>query len=107
MTKLSSRRASKKSKKSSSISPKKSLNPKKMKNKTFETKSKRSSDVSSEKTWTDKRKPTIVSLNAEGNFKSHVSQARSEPMLVMRVDPGPLSISAITMTLKRTNVLRK
>ena len=101
MTKLSSRRASKKSKKSSNTSPKKSLNLKKMKNKTFETKSKRSSDVSSEKTWTDKRKPTIVSLNAEGNFKSLVSQARSEPMPVTKVNPGLLSTSAITMTKKR------
>jgi len=48
-----------------------------------------------------------VSLKEEGNYKSLVNQVRLEPMLVMRVDPGLLSISVITMILKRTNVLRK
>ena len=107
MTKLSSRKVSKKLRKNWNTCPKKSLNQKKMKNKTLEMKNKKSSEESSERIWTDKRKHIIVSLKEEGNYKSLVNQVRLEPMLVMRLDPGLLSISVITMILKRTNVLRK
>jgi len=63
-------------KKSLSTSVKKLFKLKKMKNRIYAMKNKRNSVEFSEKTWIDKRKPIIVSSNAEGNFKNLANQVK-------------------------------
>jgi hypothetical protein len=76
MTNFWLKRALKKLKKNLSTSGKKSLNPKKMKNRIYAMKNKRNSVEFSEKTWIDKRKPIIVSSNVEGYFKNLANQVK-------------------------------